>query len=109
MNESSSDSWWITIWLNYSPQLNSLYSAQLEENYFYYGGTFLDSNDLVRTGLTEVKGNFRDYKPQNYILDKTFKKWKRIEKLYTTELFSFNLFCFEQIQFPANFLNVAYH
>lgn len=43
----------------------------------------MDPNDLVRTALTEVKGNFRDYKyPNNYILDKTVK----IEKSRETQV-----------------------
>lgn len=63
-----------TIRLNYSLQLNSLYSAVLGESNFYYEGTILDPNDPVRTALTQVKGNFRGYKyPNSYTLDKILK------------------------------------
>ena len=40
----------------------------------------MDSDGLVRTVLTDGKGNFRDYKyPNNYILDKAMKMEKNRE------------------------------
>ena len=54
---------------------------------FYYEGTILDPNDLVRTALTKVKGNFRGYKyPNNYILDKTLNMEKEQRNSYYTQL-----------------------